>query len=910
MKYFLAGRAARALVLILVCLSPVAAFGDARALSNAEREAVQIVSAYLAGGPEAIVQNLSTSSRLRALAEPERSNEIAARLGPPKDTTWKLITVVDALKDKVAAFNVTYASGVDDTIIFELVPEGGKYRISDVRILALPVPLPVDYPQPVARVEVPSEVDQQIARKFDFVAGVAGVIAALLSALMVFNMPGRPAASRVLFLFAAILGGGALFVAATKGQRLRVAVREESKPVSSNGRGGIAELRALREAIAAGEDGIVAGSQAGARTSDLASDVGKLWRIQWAFRQGNLDKVTKGLAGFPLPSRVPLVELLRARVALVRNDHRTATTAYERVINLGPGRDALLLESVAALHAAGFDDQARHELSRVTKLGSREAWIYYAAAGLASERDAFDLLLRRAWTLQPIERADLVEQGLLWTQMRQRGPAMINLSEPREPAVTSSLVSTRPIVLPAAATASVSGELFHVAVGGAQLIVTNGACLAPAGVAAVDAGQWARLDEERALKDVPVLLSSASRINSLMQPALRDRISAAATTLGRKNRWQDVVSLTQAVDTKNDFVPPDLFFLRARALQHVGRDADAKALLLELAQSPVLARKRSATVYEGLGDMLASYDQYPLAITVFERAKAIEADGYSEVRLAQIAMDQKLATNYSMNRSNHFEVRYPPEISAATAAGILRVLEGEFTRLQKWIPASSFRPVIVNVVWWQDFKNIYTGSEDILGFYNGKITLPLAGIGSLDPQVVSLITHELTHAMLAQATRDQAPRWLQEGMAQRMEMVPYSANAFNMYDDDKLLAVSVLDAVLGTSRDGDMIGEAYIVSETFVRYLQESVGPAGMQALIASFAQGSTTEEAIAAVSHKPLAELDAAFRLWGKSEKRVFENPSPVRYDNVLEGTPEQPRLRGILGTGTLYPTKRGGTR
>ena len=692
---------------LALCFS-FAARADVRAISDAEREAVQVVAAYLGSGPDAVVASLSSASPLRALPASVRAKEIEARLGPAKGTTWKLITVVDALKDTNAAFDVSFASGVDDTIFFELVQEGGRYRVKDIRILAMPSPVPAGFPVAVPIAAAESGPDVEIARKLDWVAGIAGIAAAIIACLMVFTMPVRPKTSRVFYTLAFLIGTGALFLAASKGKRFHVSVAESRSATSKAS--GISELAGLRNAIAAGEDGVVLGTGATARASGLAFDVGRLWRIQWDFRQGKLDKVARGLALFPTPSRTPLVEILRARLALVRNDGPGAAAAYERAVDLGPGRDSLWLEAAAAQRVSGFEEQAKRQLSRVAKLGSRESWIYYAAAGLASEPDAVELLLQRAWTLQPAERTDLVAAGLLWSLMRKRGPTMINLSLPHEPTITSTVVSTRAIVAPATATASVSGELLHIAVNSAELYVPNGACLAPLGVAAVDAAQWTRLAEERSLRDAPALLSAPPQLASYMQPALRDRITSAAETLVKRNRWGDVVTLTEGVATKSEFVPPDVFFHRARALQHVGRDADAKALLVELAASPVLARKRDAAALEGLGDLLAAYDLHRLATAMFERAKAIEADGYSDVRLAQINMDERLATKYTVYKSDHFEVRYPPEISLGTAAGIAQVLEAEFLRLQRWIPVSAFRPVVVNIVWWQDFKNIYTGS--------------------------------------------------------------------------------------------------------------------------------------------------------------------------------------------------------
>jgi hypothetical protein len=107
-----------------------------------------------------------------------------------------------------------------------------------------------------------------------------------------------------------------------------------------------------------------------------------------------------------------------------------------------------------------------------------------------------------------------------------------------------------------------------------------------------------------------------------------------------------------------------------------------------------------------------------------------------------------------------------------------------------------------------------------------------------------------------------------------------------------------------------MVGAGYIVSQTFVRYVEEDLGEAGLHSLIARFRDGATTEEAIAAVSGKQLADYDAAFRSWGRAKNRVFENPPPVRYDEGLVGAPPKRPERGSLGAGRLYPLKPGGAQ
>jgi len=144
---------------------------------------------------------------------------------------------------------------------------------------------------------------------------------------------------------------------------------------------------------------------------------------------------------------------------------------------------------------------------------------------------------------------------------------------------------------------------------------------------------------------------------------------------------------------------------------------------------------------------------------------------------------------------------------------------------------------------------------------------------------VAILSHELLHAMLAQATHDQAPHWFQEGLAQRIEMKSYSPNAFNMYTDEKLLALSLLDSVMRGSPDPEMISQAYVESQTTIRYIEARYGQAGLARIIAAFRDGATTEDAIQQLSGGTVAKFDADMRAWGRGAAHVFDNPPIIDY-------------------------------
>ncbi len=264
-----------------------------------------------------------------------------------------------------------------------------------------------------------------------------------------------------------------------------------------------------------------------------------------------------------------------------------------------------------------------------------------------------------------------------------------------------------------------------------------------------------------------------------------------------------------------------------------------------------------------LAEQLAAKDEYDAAVKVYDRAQKIRPNAIIDERVRQIRMNQRLATKYYVTKTPHFRIHYPPDVSATAATQLGEVLELELRRLQEWIPVPNLQPIVVNVTWWQEFRGIYTGSDFILGFYNGKITVPVAGVRELSPPVVAILAHELAHAMIAQATNDKAPRWFHEGLAQRIEERSHYENAFRMYDEDRLLPIALLDPVLKESPDPQMIEAAYTVAQTDVRFIESRYGRAGLHRMLRAYREGRTTEDALHALS----PQFDRELRAWGLAQ-------------------------------------------
>lgn len=873
-----------AVFLCLTFLSATSASADMRRVSEAERQAAQIAAAYLSRGAGAVAENLASTSPLRKFSPQGALEEIEVRLGPPAGATWELQTVVPALKDRMAVFAISYPTGIDDAAVFDMVAEGGSYKIRDIRMLAQKSTTPRIFPVMQSANEKNSggEAKDPTAR----LPLLVGLLAALATIGAAFLMPSNRWLGRAMM---AVSAAAVVIVLAIKvrGNEPRAIPDHRTSASAAEKYPRLAPLLPLRRVIAAGSGDVAAAYAQSPHLGEIGQ-IADLWKSQWDLQQLKIDEVKRTLARFPSPSDIPLTEILRGRIALIENDEVSSAVAYEHAVTLGPGRDGLWNEAAQALLALGYNDRAEGYFRRLERIGTREADIYYVLALLAAAKqhdEESETLLRQAWSLRPIERAELVEMGAFWSVLRRPGVVnLVNLSEPREATFATPMLGSKPILLPVEAESRVSGDFLHITIGQQELQVPGGASIAPPRAPVVDASAWARAEEKRAIDDFPQLVRVARNAGALAQPALRIRMMRTAAALATQNRWNEIVELTDGLPTTSEHVPPRVLFLRSVALQHMQRKAAARQILTSLAASRVLQRRNDARALQELGEGLASLEEYDVAVKMLDKAQSIRSNPLIDERVRQIEMNKRLATKSSSYTSEHFIVRYPDDVSPVAATQISNILEAEYKRLQQWVRTPDFQRVAVNILWWRDFRLTYTGGDYVLGFYNGTITIPFAGVAEYSPPVVSILTHELCHAMIAQATNDQAPRWFQEGLAQRVEMRPYHENAFNMYEDNRLLAISLLDPVLGGSPDPDMIGEGYVVSQTLIRFIESKYGPAGINKLLASFRAGATTQDALQQLSGLGLPEFDGQLRAWGHSGQRVFDNPPPVRYDQTDE--------------------------
>ncbi|HEX3525499.1 MAG TPA: hypothetical protein VH988_00400, partial [Thermoanaerobaculia bacterium] len=718
--------------------------------------------------------------------------------------------------------------------------------------------------------------DAAIPAYLPLVALGIAALALLLGAIAAFLLgrSGSMVAVAASILVALVIAGGALYWGWSLGGR-RLAAAPAAAGSKVIGRGGVGALAQLRAILAAGTDRAEIEKRLTAPTVDAQQhDVQSLWRAQYLLGEGDLNGVDAILRGFPSPAPYPLAELLRARLAFRRLRHEETGWLYQTAIGRGHDDDGLRLEAAFASASTDAEDRAEGEFADMVNMGTRLAEPWYIAAQIAASQDRMDdaeTFLRLAWKLEPAPRADLFRNPLLsFLVARPNIFPLFQLGVAAEAHVPPE-GDRKPLTLPPGATAVTCGQGLRLTVGTAELSVPGGAQLAPADAVIEDADTWKRHSEAKALAALPTLKAQATASGGGLQPQLLRIAEQAGRALAEQNRWSDLVDLTQPIAPKIENAPASLVRLRAQALHRLLRDDEARQLLVRLAKTDLASRRPSTGTLFDLAELFAASGEYDTAIKLLEKADSLLPEPRAARRRRQLAMDRDLESSYGSFRSEHFEVRYPKATGEHYARQVAWVLEQERTRLQHWIPPAAGKLIEVHLFPYKDFYASFGGDIAVIGIFDGKVRVPFAEIRSLDPRLVAVLSHELAHALMAAATGGQAPHWLQEGLAQHIEMGTRQVNPLpDLARTGRALSFPTVDPILRGFAEERFVTLAYSEAAWAVAFIESRFGDKAIPRLLTTFAAGKTTEQALQEVCGMTPAEFDRAFWAWGQSGPQV----------------------------------------
>ena len=211
---------------------------------------------------------------------------------------------------------------------------------------------------------------------------------------------------------------------------------------------------------------------------------------------------------------------------------------------------------------------------------------------------------------------------------------------------------------------------------------------------------------------------------------------------------------------------PTLLFGAGAAAHLDGRPTDATAHLRRALEfNP---RLTPASLL--LGEIAYAEGDVAVAITTYENAlKYAPGDPHLTKRLAAWRTDADVHRNFEERRFDRFRVMFQGYADASLAAQATDILNAAFWQIGAKLGAYPSDSIVVMLYTERQFRDITQAPEWAGGVYDGRIRVPAAGAAQSLQAFERVLTHELAHAIIANAAPRGVPAWLHEGLAQYFE---------------------------------------------------------------------------------------------------------------------------------------------
>lgn len=284
-------------------------------------------------------------------------------------------------------------------------------------------------------------------------------------------------------------------------------------------------------------------------------------------------------------------------------------------------------------------------------------------------------------------------------------------------------------------------------------------------------------------------------------------------------------------------------------------------------QRAVSAGPRNAEAYRYLGE--AYYQQGDLAAALGEWERALElnpADAVLRARLERARQEARVEGGYRSRESHHFQLRYEGQRREDVGREVLGILERAYIDVGYDLGHYPAYPIQVMLYSEEDFRRVTDLPHWVGGAFNkfdGKIRVPIGGLGAPSDRLARTLFHEYAHAALYGITRGNLPQWLNEGLAVRAEkgaadLRPRAAAAAR---GGHLIPLRSLEGSFMSLQGPATVGLAYAEGASAAAYLIEQYGMSGVQALLQRLGHGGTFDAAFQETFGATPEEFEARWR-------------------------------------------------
>jgi tetratricopeptide (TPR) repeat protein len=298
-----------------------------------------------------------------------------------------------------------------------------------------------------------------------------------------------------------------------------------------------------------------------------------------------------------------------------------------------------------------------------------------------------------------------------------------------------------------------------------------------------------------------------------------------------------------------------LLIYYAATLMRTGHAAEA----LPYAQHAANVDPKSPDAIAMLGFVQFACDHTPDAIRSWKKSLTLRPDATVSQYLARAERESTAESDFSQRASSHFNLHFEgKETSENFRRDLLATLDSEYDDLVRDLGYSPHNNIAVTLYTQQTFFDVTRAPSWSGAINDGKLRIPISGVGSVTPELARVLKHELTHSFVSQMSSNRCPTWLNEGIAQIEEgksSASYGRQLAQLFAAGSEIPFNVLEGSF-MSFSAPQATAAYAEALAATEYIRDAYGMGEIARILDLLSQGSSTEAALRATVHSDYRQL------------------------------------------------------
>ncbi|MBI4596365.1 MAG: tetratricopeptide repeat protein [Candidatus Tectomicrobia bacterium] len=265
-----------------------------------------------------------------------------------------------------------------------------------------------------------------------------------------------------------------------------------------------------------------------------------------------------------------------------------------------------------------------------------------------------------------------------------------------------------------------------------------------------------------------------------------------------------------------------------------------------------------------LGEIYYRQNHLRDAVGVWKKALQLRPeDKKLAARLAKVLREEQVESNLSEGSSPNFVLRYDGEKHEKAGKMALELLSMAYDKVGADLDFYPKEEVTTILYSEEEFKDVTLTPDWTKGLFDGKIRLPIKGIGTDEESFSRVIFHEYTHAAIYLLTKGNVPTWLNEGMAIYEEgsfKTELNQALQKAVRDNALFSIKDLEkSFMNLPRERAIL--AYAQSYSWVKYVIDTYSLADLQEIFKKLGQAKTIGQSFDETLSISTSDLESDWR-------------------------------------------------